>query len=86
MQQLKSGFKRTINWNKYQSKVTIQAPNPDLDYLIDPIFWGVNRLFVLLFENPTDRTVHKKYYFATVEIKCNIIMIDGQKFLSTRKK
>ena len=24
LQQLKSGFKRTINWNKYQSKVTIQ--------------------------------------------------------------
>ena len=25
LQQLKSGFKRTINWNKYQSKATIQA-------------------------------------------------------------
>ena len=24
LQQLKSDFKRTINWNKYQSKVTIQ--------------------------------------------------------------
>ena len=24
LQQLKSGFKRTINWNKYQSKVKIQ--------------------------------------------------------------
>ena len=24
LQQLKSGFKRTIIWNKYQSKVTIQ--------------------------------------------------------------
>ena len=24
---LKSGFKRTINWNKYQSKTTAQAPN-----------------------------------------------------------
>ena len=28
LQQLKSDFKRTINWNKYQSKKTIQAPNP----------------------------------------------------------
>ena len=28
LQQLKSGFKRTINWNKYQSKLTIQALNP----------------------------------------------------------
>ena len=28
LQQLKSGFKGTINWNKYQSKVTIQEPKP----------------------------------------------------------
>ena len=28
---LKSGFKRTINWNKYQSKITIQQQNPYLD-------------------------------------------------------
>ena len=27
LQQLKSGFKRTINWNKYQSKATIQRRN-----------------------------------------------------------
>ena len=25
--QLKSGFKRTINWNKYQSKVSIKRRN-----------------------------------------------------------
>ena len=25
---LKSGFKKTINWNIYQSKVTTQASNP----------------------------------------------------------
>ena len=27
LQQLKSGFKGTINWNKYQSKVPTQAQN-----------------------------------------------------------
>ena len=27
LQQLKSGSKRIVNWNKYQSKVTIQAQN-----------------------------------------------------------
>ena len=37
LQQLKSGFKKTINWNKYQSKVSIRAPNPYLDYLIDQL-------------------------------------------------
>ena len=34
-QQLKSGFKRTINWNKYQSKVTLQERNQFLYYLIN---------------------------------------------------
>ena len=38
LQQVKWGFKRAINCNKYQSKVTMEAPNPYLDYLIDPIF------------------------------------------------
>ena len=28
LQQLKSGFKRTSNWNKYQWKIAIQIPNP----------------------------------------------------------
>ena len=48
---LKSGFKRTINSNKYQSKVTLQAQNPYLDYLVDPSFQGVNRFFVLSFKD-----------------------------------
>ena len=47
LQQLESGFKRTINWNKYQSKVTQQTQNRNLDFLIDPSFEGVNRLFAL---------------------------------------
>ena len=58
-----------INWSKYQSKVSIQAPNPCLYYLIDPSFQGLNRLFALSFENTVHRTTHSKYYVATVEIK-----------------
>ena len=56
LQQLKSGFKRTINWNKYQSKTTIQAQNQFLDYLIDLSFQGINSLFVLSFENNAHQT------------------------------
>ena len=54
LEQLKSGFKRTIKWNKYRSQMTIQHNN--LNYLIDPTFTNVNRLFVLFFErnNNTD--------------------------------
>ena len=60
MQQLKPGFKRTIDWNKCQPKLSTEAPNPYLDILIDPRFQGVNILFVSSFENKEDRTVHTK--------------------------
>ena len=47
LEQLKPGFKCTINWNKYHSKKkTLNVPNPYLYYLIDPSFQGVNRPFV----------------------------------------
>ena len=73
---MKTGVKRTINWNKYQSKVTIQAQNQQLNYLIGPSLQGINRLFVLLFENNDDRKGHTGYFFRKVEIKdCNV-MID----------
>ena len=51
LQQLKSGFKRIINCNKYESSVKTFAQNRYLNYLINPSFQGLNRLFVLSFEN-----------------------------------
>ena len=38
LEQLKSGFKRTVKWNKYWSQMTVQSNNNKLNYLIDPIF------------------------------------------------
>ena len=38
LQQLKFEFKGAINCNKYQSKVTTEAQNQYLDYLIDSSF------------------------------------------------
>ena len=49
LEQLKLGFKKTIKWNKYRSQITIQPQNNNLNYLIDPAFTNVNRLFVLPF-------------------------------------
>ena len=86
MQQWKSDFKRTINWLKYKSNVTIQAPNPYLDYLIDPNFQGVNRAFVLLFENTTDRTVDTTFCLPTLEIENYNVMIDGKDNMITLQK
>ena len=49
LQQLKPGFKTTNNWNKYQSKISTETQNQYLDFLTDPSFQGVNRLFVLFY-------------------------------------
>ena len=79
-QQLKSGFKRVINWNKYLSKPELLAQNPNLNHLIEPSFQGVNRLFVLAFENDDHRTSDERYYLPTVEKKDYNIMINGENF------
>ena len=54
-EQLQTGFKTTIKWNKYRSEMTTQTKTNNLNFLIDPIFNKANRLFVLSFENEDDR-------------------------------
>ena len=80
LQQLKSGFKRVINWNKYLSKPELLAQNPNLNHLVDPSFQGVNRFFVLAFEDYAQGTSHSGYYLPNVEIKNYNIMINGENF------
>ena len=65
LEQLKSGFKRTIKWNKYRSQMTIQPQNNNLNYLIDPTLTNVNRLFVLSFprNNNTDSRYSCSNYY-----------------------
>ena len=64
--QLKSGFKRTMRWNKYLSKPELLARNPNLNHLVELSFQGVNRLFVLVFENDAQRTSNKRYYLNVI--------------------
>ena len=78
--QLKSGFKRVINWNKYLSKPESFRRNSNFNYLVEPSFQGINRLFILAFEGDTERTSHSGYYLPNVEIKDYNIMINGQNF------
>ena len=80
LQQLSSGFKRVTNWNKYLSRPASLAQNPNLNYLIDPSFEGVNSLFALAFENDARRKVHSGYYLPNVEIKNYNVMINGENF------
>ena len=83
LEQLKLGFKRTINWNKYRSRMTIQSQNNNLKYLIDPIFTNVNSLFVLSFtrDNESDiRDSFSVYYVPNVKIKDFNVLIDWNSF------
>ena len=80
LQQLKSSFKRVIHWSNYLSKPELLAQNPNLNHLVEPSFQGVNRFFVLAYENDTQRTSAKGYYLPNVEIKDYSIMISGENF------
>ena len=77
---LKSGFKRTISWNKYLSKPELLAQNPNLNHLVEPSFQGVIRLSILAIEDDAQRTSNKRYYIPNVEIKDYNVMVDGKSF------
>ena len=88
LEQLKSGFKRTIKWNKYRPQMTIQPQNKNLNYLIDPAFKNISRLFVLSFqriagENNTTkeyRDSFSHYYVPNIKIKVFNVLIEGKSF------
>ena len=67
LEQLKTGLKKTIKWNKYRPEIFNQTKTNNLNYLIDPTFSRVNRLSVLSFENEKD-------------IKDFNVLIDGKRF------
>ena len=83
LEQLKTGFKRTIKWNKYRSQMTIQSQNNNLNYLIDPTFTSANRLFVLSFSrnnNTDNKDSFSDYYLPNVQIKDFNFLIDRKSF------
>ena len=89
LENLKSGFKKTIKWNKYRSQMTIQNNNNNLNYLIDPTFTSVNTLFVLSFESIEGNNVKKDYrdsfshyYVPNIQIKDYNVLIDGKSFFN----
>ena len=85
-EQLKSGLKGTIKWNKYNLKVSTERQNQYLDFLIGLSFQGVNRLFVLSFENENDVKAHTVYYLPKVEIKEYNVMLMEKPFLISQLK
>ena len=70
-----------MNWNKYQSKVSTERLNRYLNRLIDPIFQGLNRLFVLSFEDDAHQASYKQYFFLTVVKDYNVVINGKNIFL-----
>ena len=84
--QLKSDFKRTLNWNKYMAKPELLRRNPNLNHSVEPSFQAVNRRFALAFEKDAQRKSSKIYYLPNVKIKDYNGMIDGETFFDRPMK
>ena len=77
---LKSGFKREIKWNKYRSQMSTEEGNKNLNFVIDPTFTNVNRLFVLAYRNVDNRQSFSQFYLPRVMIKDFNVIIDKLAF------
>ena len=88
---LKKGFKRSVFWNQCKSKIqTIQAGYVNANVglkriLLDSSFQGVNRLFLMGFNNAAggnrvERNSSQKYLLPRVDIKDYNVLIDGRNF------
>ena len=51
LEQLKQEVRREVSYNKYRCEITTQTPSCNLNYIIDPTFSNINRLFILSFKN-----------------------------------
>ena len=85
---LDEGFKRSVYWNEYKSKIEAKAAdNNNVTKLpLDTSFQGVNGLFVLAFGNTengvnkVERDSHRKYFLPRVNITNYNVLIDGRNF------
>ena len=77
---LKSGFTRAIEWNKYRSQMSTEAINNNLNILIDPTFTNFNKLFVLAYQTADDRQSFSQFYLPKVMVKDFNVNIDKLAF------
>ena len=77
---LKSGFTREIEWNKYRSQMTTETVNNNLTILVDPTFTNAKRLFVLAHQNADDRQSLSEFCLPKVMVKDFNVIIDKLAF------
>ena len=49
LEQQKTGFSLIVEWPKYRCQISNQTANNKLNYLIDPTFLNIHRLYILAF-------------------------------------
>ena len=84
-QQLKEGFTVNVYCDKFRCQVTNQRAG-NINYLIDPTFDNVSKLYVLAYENEEDRSSFSKYYTPTVKVTDYNVLIDQQPFFELAVK
>ena len=77
---LKTRIDIDFEWKRYRTQINNQPATNNLNFLIDPTFNNVNRLFNLAFPNEEDRSSFSKYYTPAIEIKDNNVLIELQSF------
>ena len=70
LEQLISGYKRTVKWNIYRAQMTFHPQNNNLNYLIDPTFIGVLTDYLFCHLKELKKTMLKKI----IEILFHTIM------------
>ena len=60
--------------------MTTEAVNNNLNFLIDPTFINVNRLFVLAYQNADDTQSFSQFYLPNVMVKGYNVIIDKLAF------
>ena len=85
IEQQNKGFKRSVYWNKYETKEqnSDAAANVLKHINLDPSFQAVNRLFVMA-HNKVDgqptRNGQRKYYLPRIDLNKYNVIIDGTNF------
>ena len=85
---INEGFKRSVYWNEYKSEIETQEADANnlKRFPLDDSFQGVNRLFVLAFNNTNDddnrvqRSSRTKYFLPRVNINNYNVLTDGRNF------
>ena len=85
---IKTYSQYSFYWNEYKSKIETKEADPNnfKRFPLDASFQGVNRTFVLAFDNTNngdnkvERDSHRKYFLPRVDITNYNILIDGINF------